>query len=51
LPKGMDLSTVSQTKRNDIAHLLNGIPQQTLGWKTPNQALTVEIEESSKWRA
>jgi len=44
LPKGVDLSEVSQTALNDIAKLLNGRPRQTLGWKTPDEALGEEIK-------
>ncbi len=43
LPKGMDLSQVSQTQLNDIARLLNGRPRQTLGWDTPEEALSKEM--------
>jgi IS30 family transposase len=39
LPKGMDLSAVSQTQLNDIARLLNARPRKTLGW----EALAKEI--------
>lgn len=37
LPKGMDLSGVSQTKLNDIAWLLNTRPRKRLGFETPQE--------------
>jgi transposase InsO family protein len=47
LPKGSDLSIVSQTLLNDIARLLNGRPRETLGWKTPEEALAEEMAKFS----
>lgn len=37
LPKGMDLSTVTQTQLNDIARLMNGRPRVALGDYTPDE--------------
>lgn len=47
LPKGSDLSLASQTLLNDIARLLNGRPRETLGWKTPEEALAEEMAKFS----
>ena len=35
MPKGTDLSNVSQTSLNDVAALMNNRPRKTLGWRTP----------------
>lgn len=48
LPKGVDMSTVSQTQLNDIARLLNSRPRKTLGWITPDQAMADEIAAFAK---
>jgi transposase, IS30 family len=44
VPKGTDSASLAQTQLNDIARLLNGRPRQTLGWRTPEQALAEEIQ-------
>jgi len=43
LPKGIDLSQVSQTYLNDVARLMNQRPRKTLGWKTPEEAMAEEL--------
>ncbi|MGD3046792.1 transposase, partial [Xanthomonas oryzae pv. oryzicola] len=45
MPKGADLSKASQEYLNNVADLMNARPRQTLGWKTPNQALEEEIAQ------
>ncbi|KGR54536.1 transposase [Xanthomonas vasicola] len=45
MPKGADLSKVSQESLDNVADLMNARPRQTLGWKTPNQALEEEIAQ------
>ncbi|WP_334041723.1 hypothetical protein [Burkholderia ambifaria] len=39
-----DTAKMAQTQLNDIAKLLNGRPRQTLGWKTPEEAMAMELE-------
>jgi transposase, IS30 family len=39
MPKGSDLSALSETDLDTIAHKLNNRPRQTLGWMKPSQRL------------
>lgn len=43
MPKGMDLSGISQEELNHVAKLMNGRPRQTLGWMTPAEMMDKEI--------
>jgi IS30 family transposase len=38
-PKGKSMAGYSQADLDEVADQLNGRPRQTLGWKTPSQAL------------
>jgi len=52
LPKGADLGQLDQTALDGIAAELNGRPRQTLGFKTPSQALARRCAASVKmWRS
>ena len=39
MPKGTDLSGLSEADLDTIAYKLNNRPRQTLGWMKPSQAL------------
>jgi len=47
LPKGMDLSTVSQRQLTQIAALLNGRPRKCLNFLTPEEVMQQQIKKLS----
>jgi len=50
LPKGGDLSQVSQPVHSNIARLMNGRPWQMLNWKTPDEVLSEDTRKLYKNR-
>jgi IS30 family transposase len=45
-PKGRSLRRVTQAQLDEVAAKLNGRPRQTLGWRTPAEALAELLETS-----
>lgn len=45
-PKGRSLARVTQPELDRVADLMNGRPRETLGWRTPAQALSQVLQES-----
>ena len=48
MPKGTDLSRLSQTYLNDVARLLNQRPRKVLGFATPEEAMAEELQALGK---
>ena len=48
LPKGMDLSTISQTRLNDIARLMNRRPRLALDAQTPDEVRTKILDDYAR---
>jgi transposase, IS30 family len=45
-PKGRSLARVTQPELDRVADLMNGRPRETLGWRTPAQALSQVLKQS-----
>jgi IS30 family transposase len=45
-PKGHSFAGLTQERLNEVSDQLNGRPRETLGWRTPAEALTQLLEES-----
>ena len=46
-PKGRTLAHVTQAELDAVADQLNGRPRETLGWRTPAEALTELLKQSA----
>ena len=46
-PKGRSFAGLTQQRLDEVADQLNGRPRETLGWRTPAEALTQLLQESS----
>jgi transposase, IS30 family len=46
-PKGRSLAYVTPAELDRVADLLNGRPRETLGWRTPAEALTELLKQSA----
>jgi IS30 family transposase len=47
LPKGIDISSYSQAKRNGLARQLNKWPRKTLGFQTPAEMFSQTVALTS----
>jgi len=43
LPKSLDMKSVTQVELDAVARSLNRRPRQTLGWRSPSQALAEAV--------
>ena len=48
-PKGHDMRQLTQADCDEVALQLNTRPRQTLGWKTPQQALDEVLRATAAW--
>ena len=46
-PKGHSFASLTQARLDEVSDQLNGRPRETLGWRTPAEALTQLLKESS----